>query len=103
MYAKIKKWFQQRAVPLLYICCVMSVLFTLHVLTEIDGLRSEVTDLKGLVTVEHNDRMKKTEIILDDIERSLMPNLSEAKQELQKIGDGMQELKGILQAGGRRE
>ena len=73
--------------------CLYSFWVILHDLSE---LQYQVADLRKLVIVDHNARIHQTEIVINDLETSLMPGLADTKKELENIGKDMHEIKAIL-------
>jgi len=64
---------------------------------DLSDLKHRVTDLRQLVIVEQDAKIRQMENVINDIENTLMPDLNETNNELRIVDREIHELKTILE------
>ena len=91
--SKLARW----TVKLMSAAIVLLVCGLVFIKLELGDLRVQVAQLKQIVIIEHKEKMDQTAVVIEDIEQSLVPNLEEAKKELQKLLENTHAIREMLQ------
>jgi hypothetical protein len=93
--AQLKRWIT--LIVLAFVATTLGGIFFCWVIVhEIADLKDQVADLRQVVIVDQNARIRQAEVVINDIESSLMPGIANVKTELKNIGAAMQEVKAHL-------
>jgi flagellar basal body-associated protein FliL len=96
------RWIRLTAVFLI-VAVVGCFYFCWMITHELSDLKNQVADLRQLVIVDQDARIRQTEVVINDIESSLMPGISDAQSELRNIGKDMHEVKALLRSKGSKD
>ena len=92
---QLKRWIT--VIVVTFVATVVGCLYFFWViLHDLSELQYQVADLRKLVIVDQNARIQQAEIVINDLESSLMPGLTAATKELENIGKDMHEVKALL-------